>query len=104
MSSKWKKKEDLTFKEFEWDNSKRKINIEKHSIDFEDAIFIFCDPFILKRSDQKQEERFLAVGSLEDLLISIVFTEREGRCRVISARRARNNEREAYHKAFPSGP
>ncbi len=31
-------------KYFEWDETKRKINLEKHEIDFIDAVEIFDDP------------------------------------------------------------
>lgn len=31
-------------KYFEWDENKREFNLEKHGIDFADAILIFDDP------------------------------------------------------------
>ena len=89
---------------FEWNDEKCELNFEKHHIDFDDAITIFGGPIIRKRSDRDGETRHLAVGLLEGIEIAVIYTERNGVCRVISARRARKNEREAYHEAFPGGP
>lgn len=95
---------DSHFDIFDWDNLKRDQNIDKHQIDFEDAIGIFLRPVLRRRSDRGLETRYLAIGVFEDVEIAVIYTERDGACRVISARRARKNERKAYHKAFPSGP
>lgn len=89
--------------EFEWDDAKAEANLEKHGIDFEDAIGIFEGPILEVRSDQKGEERWKAIGMLEGLEITVVYTLREGRRRIISARRAQKNERRAYHQAHPGG-
>ena len=42
------------------------------------------------------EDRFVAVARVEGLLITVVFTERGERVRIISARKANNDERRAY--------
>jgi uncharacterized DUF497 family protein len=44
------------------------------------------------------EERILAIGQCEDVIITVVFTWRGMRRRPISARKARRNERENYNK------
>jgi uncharacterized DUF497 family protein len=44
------------------------------------------------------EERVLAIGQCEDVIITIVCTWRGKRRRLISARKARRNERENYNK------
>lgn len=95
---------EIVFDFFEWDDDKCELNFEKHHIDFDDAITIFDGPVIRKRSDRGGETRHLAVGLLEGIEIAVIYTERNGVCRIISARRARKNEREAYHEAFPGGP
>jgi uncharacterized DUF497 family protein len=90
----------MQFDEFEWDENKRQENLAQHKIDFEDILVIFARPFWSKRSDRHGEERYLAVGSLDNRYVTVVYTLRHGRCRLISARKARKNEREAYCKAF----
>jgi uncharacterized DUF497 family protein len=91
---------------FEWDAAKNEANIAKHRIDFEDAIGIFEGP-VLERSDQRRdygEPRIVAFGVLDDREIAIVYTVRETRRRIISARRASKDEREAYRNAYPKSP
>jgi uncharacterized protein len=83
---------------FEWDSSKREVNLRKHGIDFEDAVEIFDGPILANRSD-REEVRWIAVGSLENRLIAVVFTRRAEIIRIISARRARKNEERAYRNA-----
>jgi uncharacterized DUF497 family protein len=90
----------MEFEGFEWDESKRLDNLAKHKIDFEDVHDLFANPFLSKRSDRHGEQRHVAIGSLRDRIIAVVYTIRENRCRLISARKARTNEREAYYHAF----
>jgi hypothetical protein len=85
--------------EFEWDANKSKSNLAKHGFDFEDASQIFYDSMLVHRSNRNDEERWIAVGSLEDRLIAVVFTRREKVIRIISARRARKNEENEYRNA-----
>ena len=86
--------------EFEWDEKKRRSNLAIHGIDFEDAIGIWDGPVLEVSSPQLQhgEERILAIGQCEDVIITVVFTWRGKRRRLISARKARRNERENYNK------
>lgn len=42
--------------EFEWDEAKRQANIEKHGIDFEDAIYVF-EGVTLEAVDKRFEYR-----------------------------------------------
>lgn len=87
----------VTFKRFEWDEDKRQINLQKHGIDFPKVLRIFALPVCRRRSDKNGETRFLVVGVLDDVEIAVIYTEREeGVCRIISARRARPEERRAY--------
>jgi uncharacterized DUF497 family protein len=91
---------EMEFEVFKWDESKRLENLAKHKIDFEDVHDFFANPFLSKRWDRHGEQRHLAIGSLRDQIIAVVCTIRENRCRLISARKARTNEREAYNHAF----
>jgi uncharacterized protein len=50
---------------FEWDERKRRANLETHGLDFFDVIEVFESPHIVVPSAQAgAEERFLAVGML----------------------------------------
>jgi len=89
---------------YEWDEAKGASDLEKHGIDFEDAIGIFEGPVLEVRSDRGSEVRWKAVGEIEGVVIAVVYTRREDRRRIISARRARKNEREAYRAAQRRGP
>lgn len=89
---------------FDWDKRKSKSNLDKHGIDFDDAVEIFYGPIILRRSDRNNEERWIAIGFLENKLIAVVFTRRADAFRIISARRARKNEESEYRNAKMGRP
>ena len=89
---------------FEWNEDKSRANLTKHGIDFDDASGIFYGPIVLRQSDRNNEERWIAIGSLEDRLIAVVFTRRADVIRIISARRARKNEEREYHNAKVGRP
>ena len=86
---------------FEWDEKKNKANKKKHGIAFEDAVFVFQDPFILESHDRNHstwsEDRWRAVGFAERLLC-VVYTERYGNIRIISARVATDEETNEYYQ------
>jgi uncharacterized protein len=95
-------KEQRTEMEFEWDEAKAAGNLEKHRISFEDAIGIFEGPVLESRTDRGAEERYRAIGVVEGREIAVIYTPRESRCRILSAGRARPNERRAYRQAHPA--
>jgi uncharacterized DUF497 family protein len=84
---------------FEWDEAKRKQNIEKHKIDFVDAVTIYDNFVYTFPSGHKDldEKRFVSLGLMQGIEIALVFTLRNEKRRIISARRARIVEREKYH-------
>jgi uncharacterized DUF497 family protein len=87
--------------EFEWDEAKNKANILKHGIDFDDAIGIFNGQ-VLERVDARRdygEMRIIAIGVVEGRELVLVYTMRGRMCRIISARRARRDERRTYRQA-----
>lgn len=89
---------DVRFGTFEWDPAKNDANWEKHGIDFETAIEVFEGPYLRIPSDRNGEVRWIAVGSAAGRVVAVVYTERNERTRIISARVARTNERETYNK------
>jgi len=89
--------------EFEWDDEKAASNLVKHGISFDDAKTVFADDAAFIRPDDKHsqtEERFFIIGlaSIGHVLI-VYFTKRGEKIRLISSRRANENEREKYTSA-----
>ena len=83
---------------FEWDDTKRKSNIEKHGIDFIDAPIIFSG-YTLTIDDDRYaygEERFVTFGILDGRVVAVVHTETENLIRIISIRKASKNEEKEY--------
>ncbi len=88
--------------DFEWDDAKAEANRRKHKIRFHAAIRVFDDPLVLILQDLSEdygEDRFLATGLVEDLLMTVTYTERGDRIRIISARKAHANERRTYDQS-----
>lgn len=86
--------------DFEWDEEKRAKTLEKHGIDLLDAARILAGTYLVSASERRGEPRWLAIGILDGREIALVFTKRGENIRLISARRARENERKAYHARF----
>lgn len=85
--------------EFEWDDGKAEANLRKHKISFREARRVFDDPFAFIEQDLSEdygEERLVATGRVEGLLLTVVYTERGDRVRIISARKANSDEQRAY--------
>jgi len=84
---------------FEWDETKAAANYASHGVSFETAREIFKDPLAIERLDDREsygEERFILIGMAEGAVLTIVHTERAGRFRLISARRATKHEQDDY--------
>lgn len=88
---------------FEWDEAKNRQNIAKHGLRFEDAQKIF-DGFTVDRIDDRfdyGEERTISIGLLAGVaVLAMVHTDRGGVCRIISARPAKDKERQIYATAI----
>lgn len=93
----------MTASGFEWDEAKRTRNIDLHQIDFEDVPQIFEGAHLVTSSPYAGEERFLATGFLEEREVTVVFTIRDGKRRIISARRASRYERKTLQDALKQG-
>ncbi|AUN33037.1 BrnT family toxin [Niveispirillum cyanobacteriorum] len=88
--------------QFEWDPHKALINLEKHGIDFEDAIYIFAGPTLEYPDTRKDygETRVIALGTLDGRVLVVVYTDRADIRRIISARKANDHEQRTYHAAL----
>lgn len=83
--------------EYEWDDNKNQI---KHSIDFYDAILIFNDNDRIELLDDRkdyQEKRYRTIGTVYDVVLTVIYTIRNNRYRIISARKASKHERKTYY-------
>ncbi len=91
---------------FEWDIHKERSNIQKHGVTFEQASYVFADPFALNRYDEEHsedEERWVLLGqSLHETLLVVIHTFRDENSqeivRIISARKATEKEKKTYQK------
>ena len=79
---------------FEWDENKRQSNSKKHQIDFYEVAKAFETGFLAEwQSSQKNESRVLRLINLNETVIVVVYTLRDQKIRIISARRASEYER-----------
>jgi uncharacterized protein len=78
---------------FEFDGRKSASNKAKHGIDFVEAQAIFEDDRRLEIPARTEDEpRFMIIGVVAGKHWSAVVTYREGRTRIISVRRSREEE------------
>lgn len=84
---------------FQYDPAKAAANLRKHGVLFGDAEGVLNDPLALtiEDPDARGERRYVVIGlgSAGELLV-VIYTERAGEFRLISARRATRKERKAY--------
>jgi uncharacterized DUF497 family protein len=84
---------------FEFDASKSKANLAKDGINFEMAQELWRDvEGLLVPCRNSTEPRKLLVAQREGKLWTAIFTERGDATRIISVRRAQDNERAAYYE------
>ena len=99
------------YQEYEWNETKREVNLMKHRVDFSEANltkhrvdFSAVRSFDWETARVCQgksdiELRWVAHGYIGHRLHVLVFTERRDRVRVISLRKANEKEIEAYAQA-----
>jgi len=88
---------------YEWSEAKSRRNRVAHGVAFEEAVSAFADPLGLIVDDprhSRDEPRYALIARSErGRTLVVMFTEREERIRVISARRATPTERRQYEEA-----
>ena len=83
--------------DFEFDPAKSAANLKKHGIDFVDAQALWNDPDRLEIPARSIDEpRTQVIGRIGDAVWSAFITHRGGRIRMISVKRARDEEEAAY--------
>ena len=84
--------------EYEWDERKREANIAKHGVDFTEAEqFDWTTAIEAKdnRFDYK-EARWVGFGCIDKRVHVLIYTERNGKIRLISLRRANRRARDFH--------
>jgi uncharacterized DUF497 family protein len=87
--------------DFEWDLVKSNLCQNSRNFDFAYVVSIFLDPTLVVEHDQRWdygEERFRALGLIDEKVFVVVFTRRHKAIRIISARRANGREVKRYEK------
>jgi len=84
--------------EFEWDSDKDAWTRRNRHISFAWASRIFAGRVIERPDGRKDygEARILATGRVDHNILTVVFTVRNGKYRIISARLASRKERSAW--------
>lgn len=85
---------------FEWNPGKARANARKHGVTFDEASTAFADALSVTIPDplhSEEEDRLILIGlSHRNRLLVVVHTDRGGRIRIISARRATRKERRQH--------
>ena len=85
-----------------WDEAKRRANLRRHGFDFVDAEKVFAGVTYTYKDDRLAygERRFVTLGLLREIVVSIVHTEDGDHIHVISMRKATKREREIYFESI----
>jgi uncharacterized DUF497 family protein len=85
--------------EVEWNDEKSDACLRLRGFNFAYAALVFHDPRRTVIADERfdyDEGRFIVYGHIAGRLFVVVFTERGGVCRIISARKANKREVKRY--------
>lgn len=87
--------------EFTWSDAKRDTNLKHHGLDFVDALAVFAGVTFTFEDDRFSygEQRFVTLGLLAGIPVSIVHTETDHEIRLISFRKATRREASHYFDA-----
>ena len=83
-----------------WDESKRQVNLDKHGLDFVDAVMVLESRYRLDvESVRGGEQRSQSFAYVFDVLavLTVVHVARDDALRIVSFRPASDEERSVYH-------
>ena len=85
-----------------WNGVKRRANLRKHGFDFVDAQEVFEGVTYTYEDDRLAyaERRFVTLGLLREVAVSIAHTEEGDHLHIISMRKATRREREIYFQSI----
>lgn len=87
--------------EFEWSEAKRLAVLEARGLDFLDGRRLFDGRVIVTApSPRGAEERWISIGELEGKMIAVVWMRRGEAIRIITMRKARDEEKRQYDAVF----
>ena len=90
--------------QFEWNQEKAQRNLKKHQVSFEEASTIFDDPLFITFLDEEHsldEDRYITIGfSGNNHLLLVAHTDRQGKIRILSARKATKYEQQFYEQGL----
>jgi hypothetical protein len=88
--------------EFEWDNTKAKINLKKHGVSFQEAASVFADPLAMTFNDPDHsidEHRLLTFGvTRTGKQVIVSHIEINDTIRIISVRLMKKHEKYIYEE------
>jgi len=79
---------DIEYGRFIWNVEKEILNVKKHGISFVEAVEVFRDKkrkIIIDGTHSHHEERFFCIGRVGNQLITVRFTYRAEKVRIIGA-------------------
>ena len=85
--------------DFEWDDVKSELCFRDRGFDFAYAAQAFFDPTRIIHADNRHsygEDRYQLMGQIDSRLFMLVYTQRRGVTRIISARKANQREVSNY--------
>jgi uncharacterized protein len=87
---------------YTWSESKRNRNLARHGLDFVDAALVFEGPTFTFEDDRfdYSERRYVTLGLLCGIVVSIVHLESMRQIRVISMRKATRHEQTIFYQAL----
>lgn len=86
---------------YEWNESKRLKNLEKHGYDLADGQLVYEAPNkVTIESNRPQEHRWMDIAEIggELVTLTLIYTLRKDAVRCISLRRASRKERNLYYE------
>ena len=86
--------------EFTWSEAKRAANIKAHGLDFVEAASVFEGVTFTFEDDRffYDEQRFVTLGLLAGMTVSVAHTENKYEIRIISFRKATKRESQIYYR------
>jgi uncharacterized DUF497 family protein len=81
--------------EFDWHNAKHERNIRERGFGFDFAALIFMGRVLSQVDDRADygETRIKAIGEVDGIVLTVIYSDREDVRWIISARRANRKER-----------
>ena len=73
---------------FTWDPNKETINIDKHGVDFTIAVKVFMDvkrKIFTDSQHSKSETRYFCIGKVNNKILTVRFSYRKDKIRIIGA-------------------